>query len=149
MFRYTIIALALLFAASAEAQEKYSKQIQDSIEVLKDVYHSVFKTERLFVYNDTLLIVPENNGCAGDYTKIPILNAGCRFEDQKILFTCNSVDGTIPKCIVREIKNTGSRGSDFKFLDSKTISFMPGESAVPLDRLAGLMIYVVNAVQKY
>lgn len=149
MFRNTIIALALLSAITAEAQVKYNKQIQDSIEVLKNEYHSVFKTERLFVYNDTLLIVLENNGCADDYTKVPIHKVTCRFEDQKITLTCNSVNDTLPKCIVREIKNVSSRVSDFKYLDSKTIGFMPGENAVPLDRLAGLMMYVVNAVQKY
>jgi len=149
MFRYTFIALALLFAASAEAQEKYSKQIEDSIEVLKNEYHNVFKTERLFIYNDTILFVLENNGCAGDYTKIPILNTGCRFEDQKIILTCNSVKDSLPKCIAREVRKMNNQGSDFIYADSKIIGFSPGENSVPLDRLAGLMMYVVNAVQKY
>jgi len=148
MIRYIIIALALLSVITVNAQVQYSKQLQDSIDVLRGEYDKLFNSESISIFNDTLLINQESNGVAGDYTKIPLLNVSCSYENKMIVLTCKSDIDTIPKCIVREIIYMNDRGSGFDHMESYIIRLWPGEEAKSLERIAGTMKYVVNAVQK-
>lgn len=146
MIKYMLFLLIISGTSCLSGQNPYSRQLQDSINILENEYSSLRFSGWLSLHNDTLTFGRESNGVAGEGTSIPVKKVTCRKENLDIIFSCTDISNNADKCIVDYVVLMNNGGVRKSFMVSYTLEFFSGTDESLLKRFYDTLAYVMNTI---